>query len=125
MNSYDTIKQALREIGGEEVFFSCDQPEDIAHGDYSTNIAFALSKQKSLSPKACAEELAVSFLSELSDVVEKVDVAGAGFINFYLKDDIRSDEAEEIATHGILKPVLDEQALIEYTDPNCFKRTRL
>lgn len=121
MNSYETIKQELCNIAGEGVVFSCDQPEDSAHGDYSTNIAFPLAKKKGVSPKVCAEELIPILLEKLHDTVEKIEVAGVGFINFYLKDDIRTDETEEIATHGIMRPLLEEKALVEYTDPNCFK----
>lgn len=121
MNSYETIKQALQDIAGEGVSFSLGNPEDFAHGDYATNIAFVISKTKGLSPKACADELAATLQEKLMDIVVKVEVAGPGFINFYLKDDVRTDEAEEIAMHGILKPLLNEKALVEYTDPNCFK----
>ena len=121
MNSYETIKQELQNIAGEGVIFSCDQPEDSAHGDYATNIAFALSKKKETSPKQSAEELVPLLLEKLEDVVEKIEVAGVGFINFYLTDDIRTDEAEAVATYGIARPVIHEKALVEYTDPNCFK----
>ncbi len=121
MNSYEIIKQALEEIAGTGVTFSLDQPEDVAFGDYATNIAFPLSKTKGMSPKTFAEELVTSLTQSLSEIIEKIEVAGPGFINFYLKDDIRTDEAEEIATNGILRPLLEEKALVEYTDPNCFK----
>lgn len=121
MNSYERIKEVLTSIAGEAISFSLDQPEDFAHGDYATNIAFPVSKTKGLSPKAYAEELIPTLSEKLEAVVEKIEVAGPGFINFYLKDDIRTDEAEEIATNGILRPLLEEKALVEYTDPNCFK----
>ncbi len=121
MNSYEIIKQELENIAGEGVVFSCDQPEDIAHGDYSTNIAFTLAKKQGISPKQYAEELVPTLLEKLGEVVEKIEVAGAGFINFYLKDDVRTDGVEEIATHGILRPLRDEKIVIEYTDPNPFK----
>ncbi len=121
MNSYEMIKQVLQALAGVGVTFSLDQPEDMAHGDYATNIAFPLSKTKGMSPKACAEELVTTLSQSLSEVVEKIEVAGPGFINFYLKDDVRTDSVEEIASVGILRPLLEEKALVEYTDPNCFK----
>jgi arginyl-tRNA synthetase len=121
MNSYETIKSTLQEIAGEGVSFSFAQPEVLAHGDYATNIAFALSKQKGVSPKMCADELVVTLYEKLATVVVKVEVAGPGFINFFLKDDVRTDEVEDVATYGVLRPILHEQALVEYTDPNCFK----
>ena len=121
MNSYEIIKNKLQALAGEGVIFSCDQPEDSAHGDYSTNIAFALSKKKGVSPQQCAEECILVLREKLGDVVEKIEVAGVGFINFYLKDDVRTDGVEEIAAHGILRPLRDEKIIIEYTDPNPFK----
>lgn len=121
MNSYETIKSTLQEIAGEGVSFSLAQPEVIAHGDYATNIAFALSKQQGMSPKACADELVVTLYEKLTAIVVRVEVAGPGFINFFLKDDVRTDEVEDVATYGVPRPILHEQALVEYTDPNCFK----
>lgn len=121
MNSYDTIKTVLGDIAGAGVTFSLDQPEEVAHGDYATNIAFVLAKTKGLSPKACADELVTTLTEKLGSVIEKAEVAGPGFINFFLKDDVRTDEVEDVATYGVLRPVLHEQVLIEYTDPNCFK----
>ena len=76
---------------------------------------------KGVSPKVCAEELVATLLEKLDYTIEKIEVAGPGFLNFFLRDDVRTDEVEEVASHGILRPVLDEKALVEYTDPNCFK----
>jgi arginyl-tRNA synthetase len=121
MNSYETIKQALQELAGVEVIFSLNQPEDMAHGDYATNIAFPLSKIKGVSPKVCAEELVATFTQSLFEVVEKIEVAGPGFINFFLKDDVRTDGVEDIARSGIVRLNRQEKVLVEYTDPNCFK----
>lgn len=45
MDAYTSIKQALIDIG-EGVSFSLTQPELPTHGDYSSNIAFALAKKK-------------------------------------------------------------------------------
>lgn len=55
-------------------------PKDKANGDYSTNIAMRLTKQLGKKPQEIANEL----VSELSkdEFIEKVDVAGPGFINF-------------------------------------------
>lgn len=121
MNSYETIKTTLEEIAGNGISFTLMQPEELTHGDYATNVAFALSKQKGMSPKMCADELAVTLQATLHEVVEKVEVAGPGFINFFLKNDIRTDEVEDVASYGVPRPILHEQALVEYTDPNCFK----
>ena len=121
MNSYELLQKELQALVGGGNNFLLTQPEELAHGDYATNIAFILSKQKGISPKECAIGLVNELMEKLSSHIEKIEVAGPGFINFFLKNDIRSDEAEEIATHGVLVPHLSEKALVEYTDPNCFK----
>ena len=89
MNSYLRIKQALSDLTEGDVIFSLDQPEEIAHGDYATNISFPLSKKEGVSPKAYAENVLPRLLETLSDVVEKIEVAGPGFINFFLKDTVK------------------------------------
>ena len=55
-------------------------PKDKANGDYSTNIAMRLTKQLQRKPQEIANEL-VSELSK-NEFIEKVEVAGPGFINF-------------------------------------------
>lgn len=121
MNSYETIVHALKSLGGENISFSLDQPEDIFHGDYATNIAFPLSKKEGVSPQVFANSIVENLQDTLKDTIEKIEVAGPGFINFFLRDDIRTDEVEAIALQGVQQAHLGEPALIEYTDPNCFK----
>lgn len=121
MNSYEHIRQVLEQIAGGDIPFSLDQPEEIIHGDYATNITFLLCKKEGASPKVYAEKIIPELQGLLSESVSKIEVAGAGFINFFLKDDIRTDEVEHIAHAGIPKEHLGETALVEYTDPNCFK----
>lgn len=121
MNSYEAIQEVLKVATGGDITFSLDQPEEISHGDYATNVAFPFSKKQGMSPKECAEKMLPSLKDSLDPIIQDIQVAGPGFINFFLRDDIRTDEAEEIALHGVLQPLLDEQALVEYTDPNCFK----
>lgn len=123
MNSYEIIKQALVEIlekRNVSANFSLDKPEDSLHGDYATNIAFILSKTEKLSPKDCANNLINELQTELVDTVEKTEVAGAGFINFFLKDDVRTKEV--VSYKNLNLNILENKKVIcEYTDPNPFK----
>lgn len=124
MNSYETIYAALVSVceeKGTASIFTLDQPEEASHGDYATNIAFVLSKVLGMSPKETAEHLIEGLRSELSEVVEKIEIAGPGFINFFLKDDVRTDEAEVYAMSDIKNETGEGKVLVEYTDPNCFK----
>jgi arginyl-tRNA synthetase len=124
MNSYETIRQSLDSMcssKGAPSAFSLDQPEDALHGDYATNIAFAIGKTLGKSPKEAAESIVDELRGTLSEVVEKMEVAGPGFINFFLKDDIRTDEAEGVALSDIENVTGKGKVIVEYTDPNCFK----
>lgn len=118
MNSYQTIYRALEEVAHG---FTLTQPEDALHGDFATNIAFIVGKEKGLSPQEAAKELVVSLAEKLEDSIEKIEVAGPGFINFFLKDDVRTDEAEGVALSDVMNIKTGKKVIVEYTDPNPFK----
>ena len=60
-----------------------ERPKQAAHGDYASNVALALAKRAQRNPRQLAQAL-VGALPP-SDLVERVDIAGAGFINLVLK----------------------------------------
>jgi arginyl-tRNA synthetase len=62
---------------------------DPAHGDLATNLALVLAKPLKKKPRAVAEAL-VQALELPQGVVERIDVAGPGFINFFLKREQRA-----------------------------------
>ncbi len=59
-----------------------ERPKTAQHGDFSTNLAMMLAKPLRQNPRAIAESL-IKALPD-SHFVEKVEIAGAGFINFFL-----------------------------------------
>lgn len=58
-------------------------PKEKAHGDYSTNMAMQLTRIARKAPRLIAEEIIANFDKEKVSV-EKIEVAGPGFINFYM-----------------------------------------
>src|SRR5215207_9420653 len=58
----------------------CPDPK---FGDYQSNALMALAKTRKLNPRQVATEVVAKL--DLNDVCEKVEVAGAGFLNFRLK----------------------------------------
>ena len=79
----NTISQAVKskfDLDLNEGMVMVEIPKDKANCDYSTNIAMRLTKQLGRKPQDIASEL-VEELSK-SDLIEKVEVAGPGFINF-------------------------------------------
>lgn len=63
--------------------FVVEVPREKAHGDFATNLAFLLAA-KEKRPAREAAQLILAHLNLLGTWVEKVEVAGPGFINFYL-----------------------------------------
>jgi arginyl-tRNA synthetase len=60
-----------------------EPPRDPAHGDMATNAAMVLAKDAALKPRELAEAIAVELRKDA--LVDKVEVAGPGFINLTLK----------------------------------------
>ncbi len=60
-----------------------DRTRDPSHGDLASNVAMVLAKKAGMAPR----ELAQKILDTLppSDVIDKAEIAGPGFINFFLK----------------------------------------
>ncbi|ADM39724.1 arginine--tRNA ligase [Bacillus spizizenii ATCC 6633 = JCM 2499] len=62
-----------------------ETPKDKTHGDYSTNMAMQLARIAKKAPRQIAEEL-VSHFDKGKASIEKLDIAGPGFINFYMNN---------------------------------------
>ena len=75
-----------------------ETPKDKTHGDYSTNIAMRLARPLRNSPVNIANQLKVEL--EKSEMIEKVEIAGPGFINFFLKNDAITKIIKEIIEQG-------------------------
>ena len=75
-----------------------DHTKDKTHGDYATNIALVLGKQTKSNPKKLAQTI-VDQLGE-SELVKKTEIAGPGFINFFLSDESSSAVINDIIDSG-------------------------
>lgn len=75
--------------------FNIEKPANKANGDYSTNVALAGAKAFKKAPRMIAE--AISNCLELDGTVfEKVEIAGPGFMNFYLSQKFYTDVLKDI-----------------------------
>ncbi len=72
-----------------------ERPKSVEHGDFSSNLAMVLAKSLRKNPR----ELAASLIKALpqSEYIAKVEIAGAGFINFFL-----SAQSKQSVVHDIL-----------------------
>ncbi len=74
-----------------------ERSRDTAHGDYSTNLAMRLAKQAGKAPRDLAALLAEKIQEE---AVEKIEIAGPGFINFFMKKDALQNVIAKIIEEG-------------------------
>jgi len=63
-----------------------EYPKEERHGDYATNIAMTIASRQRRSPREVAD-IIVRWLEDEPGIIERVEVAGPGFINFFLKED--------------------------------------
>ena len=74
-----------------------ERSRDTAHGDYSTNLAMRLAKQAGKAPRDLAALLTEKIQEE---AVEKIEIAGPGFINFFMKKDALQNVIAKIIEEG-------------------------
>jgi arginyl-tRNA synthetase len=120
------IKEALINLGVNQDFvFVVEHPDDISYGDYSTNIAMVCAKELKKKPHDFALDLKNEIEKNLPNDIEKIEIAGPGFINFYLSKNFFSEEIDKILEEGGdwgKNNILDgKKVMVEYTDPNLFK----
>lgn len=101
MQSIDIeLKSAIKEavlkafdVELEEAKIVIETPKNKDHGDFSSNVAMQLTRELRQNPRMIAEKIVENFSNEN---VEKLDIAGPGFINFVLSKDRFSKVIEDV-----------------------------
>ena len=97
-----------------------DHTKDNSHGDYATNIALMLSKQAKMSPVELAKIIIDQF--EQKSFIKKIEIAGPGFINFFMSQETSSSIVNEIidqaALYGSSEIGYGKKVLLEYVSAN-------
>ncbi len=89
----DLVPEAARAVSIE-----VESTRDARHGDFASNLAMRLAKAARQNPRKIAESLRAALPP--SDAVAKVEIAGAGFINFFLTDAAYSQEIGRVLSAG-------------------------
>ncbi len=89
-------EQLAKELLAYEI--RIDHSRDKKHGDYASNIALLLAKQAGQNPR----ELAALLVKQLpaSEKIKKIEIAGPGFINFFVNEAIHQHIVKEILEAG-------------------------
>ncbi|MGL4533471.1 MAG: arginine--tRNA ligase [Fusobacteriaceae bacterium] len=98
---------------------------DEKFGDFQTNFAMMNSKIIGKNPRMVAEEVVSSL--ESNCIIEKLEIAGPGFINIYLKDSFLGEYTKKIVMEGGDFSFLDREGevIIDYSSPNIAKRMHI
>jgi arginyl-tRNA synthetase len=123
------LQNALEKISvdlfDKEIKFSVDVPENATHGDYSTNVAMVLAKPLGKSPREIAERIKLEIENLKLKILDRVEVAGPGFINFFISRNALLNTLQTIEekndTYGTSDVLKDTKVITEFTDPNPFK----
>ena len=122
----DLLKKCIQDLINEGLInemppkVRLDHTKDKSHGDYATNIALMLAKQAKTSPL----ELAKIIVNQLEDAsfIKKTEIAGPGFINFFLSDAYSTSIVSEIIELGEMYGKSEigkgQSILLEYVSAN-------
>jgi arginyl-tRNA synthetase len=116
------LAEALRTVapGHADAAVTIDRPKSSEHGDYACNAALQLARLLKRAPREIAKEL-VAALPQ-SPVLEKAEVAGAGFINLFLSRSFKQQTVNRIlaagADYGAARTSRREQVQVEFVSAN-------
>ena len=127
MNISEILKQkindALVKIELTDIKFVLEHPADLTHGDYACNVAMVAANKAGTNPRELAEKIVAEI--ETGNEIEKIEVAGPGFINFTLTRKFFTRSVEDILNadkFGSNNSLSGKKVMIEYTDMNPFKQ---
>ncbi|QPB42327.1 arginine--tRNA ligase [Rodentibacter haemolyticus] len=118
----DKIKQAMITAGADQ---SCDalvrQSGKPQFGDYQANGIMAAAKKLGLNPREFAQQVLEQ--ANLSDIAEKLEIAGPGFINIFLTPAWLAEQASSALTqpHLGIKATDKQTVVVDYSSPNVAK----
>jgi arginyl-tRNA synthetase len=93
------LTRIASDLGAPDATFIIERPRDEGHGDWATNLAMALAKTLKRKPRDLAEEI-VGRLALPADGIAKAEIAGPGFINFWLGEAALADQLRQIIAEG-------------------------
>ena len=117
----ELVNKAIEDCGFEAVNYQVETPREKANGDFSTNAAMLLTKIAKKAPRMIAEEL-ISKMDCAGTYIEKVEVAGPGFINFYLNKNWLYDVIDLVEKMGNRYGSIDygkgKKVMVEFISAN-------
>jgi arginyl-tRNA synthetase len=117
----EVVTEAARELSGDRsVLPALDPAPRPELGDFSSNAAMLIAKPLGRAPREVAVELADAVSDRLGESLERVEVAGPGFLNLFLADDWYRKAVEELSGDSAPVPAggESERILVEFVSAN-------
>lgn len=130
MNISEEIKQIIQKAAAsigessniEVSDIPLEHPAEMSHGDYSSNIALRESKKHNMSPREYGEKIAQAITDMNVPFIERVEIAGPGFLNFFLSPNYYAEEVKkacaEKTNYGSNQSLAGQTWVIEHSSPN-------
>jgi arginyl-tRNA synthetase len=117
----DRFRQAMSKLGVENAPVPLSKSTRAEFGEYQFNGAMALAKQLKKKPRDIAEDILNAV--DISDIADKCEIAGPGFINIHLSKTWIGEQAKALATGSRLGIEVSEaqKVVIDYSSPNLAK----
>lgn len=116
---FKNLEGKLSFINTDNIIFTV--PKQKEHGDFATNYPFLLAKELKKSPKEIANQI-VENLDDTENALEKIEVAGNGFINFKFKKEFIVKQLnlvlEKSSEYGKSNKYLGKKAQVEFVSAN-------
>ncbi|KKU82018.1 MAG: Arginine-tRNA ligase [Parcubacteria group bacterium GW2011_GWA1_47_8] len=114
------VREALEALDITPEDIKIDRPADASHGDFMTNAALVYGKKTGVSSRDLAGKLVAELLHVPAEEIDRIEVAGPGFINFFLTDAALAGavtDAVQFAESG-QGTLRDERVNIEFISTN-------
>jgi len=128
----EAINKTIESLGFVSGGYIVEHPAEKKNGEYATNVALSAQMLQTSKTYYSPYEIAIDIKNRLDDdvslknIVEKTEIAGPGFINFYLSDSYLVKEVNEVIEkkdgYGKNQEWQNQKVMVEYTDPNPFKQ---
>jgi arginyl-tRNA synthetase len=93
------LARVAASLGADGIEFVLERPRDAGHGDLATNLAMVLARRERANPRQVAERVRGA-LRLPTELVSRTEIAGPGFINFWLAGDELAAAVQRILTEG-------------------------
>ncbi len=121
----ENLAQIIQTLSKKEIEIEVASSDRSENGDYFTNSALKISSILRKNPREIAEQIKKEYEKLHDSNIAKIEIAGPGFINFFLSNQVLRENMYEVFEKGdsygrgnLLK---NKKIMLEFADPNPFK----